>query len=222
MARTETDVVILGGGHNGLVCAFYLARRGLRVTVLERRSVVGGAAVTETFHPGFRNSTASYTVSLLSPRVIADMDLARHGLKMVERRMSNFLPLDDGRYLAAGPGKTRAEVAKFSPQDAERLASYEARLETIAALLRDLTLKTPPNMVEGGWSAALPAMLKAGSLGRRMVGLDQTGRRDLLDLFTKSAGDWLDGWFESDPIKALFGFDSVVGNYASAYTPGAT
>ncbi|GLK49980.1 FAD-dependent oxidoreductase [Brevundimonas intermedia] len=221
MARTETDVVILGGGHNGLVCAFYLARRGLKVTVLERRSVVGGAAVTETFHPGFRNSTASYTVSLLSPGVIADMDLPRHGLKMVERRMSNFLPLDDGRYLAAGPGKTRAEVAKFSPQDAERLAAYEARLETIAALLRDLTLKTPPNMVEGGWSAALPEMLKAGSLGRRMAGLDQTGRRDLLDLFTKSAGDWLDGWFESDPIKALFGFDSVVGNYASPYTPGS-
>ena len=221
MAKTETDVVVLGGGHNGLVCAFYLARRGLKVTVLERRSVVGGAAVTEVFHPGFRNSTASYTVSLLSPTVIADMDLARHGLKMVERRMSNFLPLDDGCYLAAGPGRTRTEVAKFSMRDAERLEAYEARLETVATLLRDLTLKSPPNMIESGWSAVLPEMLKAGTLGRRIAGLDQTGRRDLLDLFTKSAGDWLDGWFESDPIKALFGFDSVVGNYASPYTPGS-
>lgn len=90
MADKDRDVVIIGAGHNGLVCAFYLARAGLKVTVLERRGVVGGAAVTEVFHPGFRNSTASYTVSLLNPRVIADMELARHGLRIVERRMSNF------------------------------------------------------------------------------------------------------------------------------------
>lgn len=221
MAKTETDVVILGAGHNGLVCAFYLARRGLKVTVLERRAVVGGAAVTETFHPGFRNSTASYTVSLLSPTVIADMALARHGLTMVERRMSNFLPLEDGRYLAAGPDRTQAEVAKFSTRDAKRLEAYEARLERIAAELRRLTLQAPPNMSEVGWTQALPELFKAGALGRRIAGLDETGRRDLLDLFAKSAGDWLDGWFESDPIKALFGFDSVVGNYASPYTPGS-
>ena len=221
MARRETDVVILGGGHNGLVCAFYLARAGLKVTVLERRFVVGGAAVTEEFHPGFRNSTASYTVSLLNPRVIAEMELGRHGLRVVERRTSNFLPLPDGRYLAAGEGRTKAEVAKFSGRDADRLDAYEARLEGVAAILRELILTTPPNVVEGGWTTALPEMLKAASLGRRVAGLDQTGRRDLLDLFAKSAGDWLDGWFESDPIKALFGFDSVVGNYASPYTPGS-
>ncbi|NBB63783.1 FAD-dependent oxidoreductase [Pseudomonas sp. ODNR1LW] len=221
MASTEADIVILGAGHNGLVCAFYLAKAGLKVTVLEQRTVVGGAAVTETFHPGFRNSTASYTVSLLNPRIIADMDLGRHGLRLVERRMSNFLPLDDGRFLASGPGRTRAEVAKFSTRDANRLEAYEARLDTIATLLRDLTLEPPPNMTADGWAAALPELLKAGSLGRRIAGLDQTGRRDLMDLFAKSAGDWLDGWFESDPIKALFGFDSVVGNYASPYTPGS-
>ena len=121
MAQAETDVVILGGGHNGLVCAFYLARAGLKVIVLERRGVVGGAAVTEEFHPGFRNSTASYTVSLLNPRVIADMELARHGLRVVERRAANFLPFDDGRYLLTGEGRTQAEVAKFSTRDAERL-----------------------------------------------------------------------------------------------------
>ena len=221
MTTTHTDVVILGGGHNGLVCAFYLAKAGLKVTVLERRHVVGGAAVTEEFHPGFRNSTASYTVSLLNPKVIADMDLAGHGLRVVERRMSNFLPLDDGQYFTAGEGRTQAEVARFSVRDSERLEAYETRLETVAAILRDLVLQAPPNVVEGGWLAALPEMLKAGAVGRRVAGLDVTGRRDLLDLFTKSAGDWLDGWFESDPIKALFGFDSIVGNYASPYTPGS-
>jgi len=221
MAKPDTDIVILGAGHNGLVCAFYLARAGLKVTVFERRSVVGGAAVTEAFHPGFRNSTASYTVSLLNPRVIADMALARHGLRVVERRMSNFLPLEDGQHLAAGQGRTQAEVAKFSTKDAERLPAYEARLETVAAVLRALVLETPPNLADGNWLEALPDMLKGAGVARRLGGLGQTARRDVLDLFTKSAGDWLDGWFESDPVKALFGFDSVVGNYASPYTPGS-
>lgn len=221
MATSETDVVILGGGHNGLVCAFYLARAGLKVTVLERRGVVGGAAVTEEFHPGFRNSTASYTVSLLNPKIIADMDLARHGLRVVERRAANFLPLEDGRYLLAGEGRTQGQVAKFSTRDADRLPEYERRLEVVAAVLRDWVLKPPPNVIEGGWMSALPELLGAGVLGRQAARLDMQGRRDLLDLFAKSAGDWLDGWFESDPIKALFGFDSVVGNYASPYTPGS-
>ncbi|PZR92898.1 MAG: FAD-dependent oxidoreductase [Stutzerimonas stutzeri] len=221
MSTSHADIVILGGGHNGLVCAFYLAKAGLKVIVLERRAMVGGAAVTEEFHPGFRNSTASYTVSLLNPRIIAQMELARHGLRVVERRMANFLPLPDGRYLAAGEGRTEAEVAKFSGRDAERLPAYGERLERIAAILRELVLQPPPNLGEGSWLAALPRMLEAAALGRRIVGLDQSGRRDLLDLFTKSAGDWLDGWFESDPVKALFGFDSVVGNYASPYTPGS-
>ncbi|WP_396593373.1 phytoene desaturase family protein [Brevundimonas sp. R86498] len=220
MAQTRTDVVVLGGGHNGLVCAFYLARAGLKVTVLERRGVVGGAAVTEEFHPGFRNSTASYTVSLLNPKIIADMDLAGHGLRIVERRMANFLPLD-GDSFSAGEGRTQAEVARFSTRDAERLPAYEARLEAVAAILRALVLEVPPNLPEGGWVEAIPELLKSASVARRIGGLDLTGRRDLLDLFTKSAGDWLDGWFESDPVKALFGFDSVVGNYASPYTPGS-
>jgi phytoene dehydrogenase-like protein len=221
VSTSRADIVILGGGHNGLVCAFYLAKAGLKVTVLERRAVVGGAAVTEEFHPGFRNSTASYTVSLLNPRVIAEMELARHGLRIVERRMANFLPLPDGRYLAAGEGRTEAEVAKFSGCDAERLSAYGERLERIAAMLRDLVLQAPPNLGDGGWRAALPQMLDAGRHREAHRRLDQSGRRDLLDLFTKSAGDWLDGWFESDPVKALFGFDSVVGNYASPYTPGS-
>ena len=214
------DVLIIGGGHNGLVCAAYLAGAGLKVRVLERRHLVGGAAVTEEFHPGFRNSTASYTVSLLNPKVIADLDLARHGLKVVERKMSNFLPLD-GDYFTAGEGRTQGQVARLSARDAERLPDYEARLEAVAAVLRALVLETPPNLPTGGWLEALPEMLKSASLAKRLGGLNLTGRRDVLDLFAKSAGDWLDGWFESDPIKALFGFDSIVGNYASPYTPGS-
>src|SRR5437764_8606953 len=142
------DAVIVGGGHNGLVCAAYLAMAGLKVIVLERRHVVGGAAVTEEFYPGFRNSVASYTVSLLNPKVIADLRLAEHGLRIVERKIANFLPLDDGRYLTVGGGRTHEEVAKFSPRDAERLDAYGARLEAIADVLRVLALETPPNVVE--------------------------------------------------------------------------
>ena len=114
----QWDAVLVGGGHNGLVCAAYLAKAGKRVLVLERRDVVGGAAVTEEFHPGFRNSVASYTVSLLQPKVIQDLQLERHGLRTVLRRANNFLPLPDGRYLLAAAGRTAAEVAKFSRRDA--------------------------------------------------------------------------------------------------------
>src|SRR5262252_9335452 len=121
---TETDVVIIGAGHNGLTCAAYLAMAGLRVTVLERRRVAGGAAVTEEFHPGFRNSVAAYTVSLLNPKVIRDLELPKFGLRIVERLMANFLPTEDGRYLKSGGSQTYSEVAKFSGQDAQRLAAY--------------------------------------------------------------------------------------------------
>ncbi len=214
------DAIIVGGGHNGLTCAAYLAAAGRKVLVLERRDVVGGAAVTEEFHPGFRNSVASYTVSLLNPQVIRDLELHRHGLKVVERKMSNFLPLEDN-YFCVGEGRTKSEVARFSQRDADRLDAYGDRLEAIADVLRGVVLETPPNVMEGGLVAAIPELLKGLSLGRRLSKLDTTGRRDLLALFAQSAGDWLDGWFESAPIKAAYGFDGVVGNYASPYTPGS-
>jgi phytoene dehydrogenase-like protein len=215
------DAVIIGGGHNGLVCAAYLASGGLKVTVLERRSVVGGAAVTEEFHPGFRNSVAAYTVSLLNPKVIRDLDLPRHGLRVVERKLSNFLPLDDTRYLKIGAGKTEREVAKFSARDAVRLADYGESLDVIADVLRDLVLETPPNVTAGSWLEALPELLRSARLGNRIAKLDMAMRRELLDLFVKSAGDYLDGWFESAPIKAAYGFDGIVGNYASPYSAGS-
>jgi phytoene dehydrogenase-like protein len=215
------DVVIIGGGHNGLVCAAYLAAAGLKVTVLERRGVVGGAAVTEEFHPGFRNSVAAYTVSLLNPKVIRDLQLPRHGLKVVERKLANFLPLDERQYLKIGAGRTEQEVAKFSARDASRLGSYNERLGLIADVLRDLVLETPPNVTAGGWFAAMPELLRGARMGKRIAKLDLPMRRELLDLFVKSAGDYLDAWFESTPIKAAYGFDGIVGNYASPYAAGS-
>ena len=220
-AAASTDALIIGGGHNGLVCAAYLAGAGLKVTVLEQRSVVGGAAVTEEFHPGFRNSVAAYTVSLLNPKVIRDLELPKYGLRVLERRVSNFLPTADGRYLLVGEGRTAAEVAKFSAKDAATLEDYADRLGIVADVLRDLVLETPPNAIEGSWRTALPELLRAARVGGRLRKLDMSMRRELLTLFATSAGDYLDGWFESDPIKAAYGFDGIVGNYASPYTPGS-
>lgn len=215
---SKLDVLIVGAGHNGLTCACYLAAAGLRVRVLERRDVVGGAAVTEEFHPGFRNSTASYTVSLLNPKVIADLRLKEHGLKVVKREVLNFLPLPDGGHLTLDrdPAVTRENVARLSRRDADRLPEYYARLEAVAGLVRDLALRTPPNLGGG-----LPSMIRAlGDLARvRKLG-PQT-LRDVHELFTRSAADWLDDFFESEPLKAVFGFDSIVGNYGSPYTPGS-
>ncbi len=217
----HTDVVIIGGGHNGLTCAAYLAAAGLKVTVLERRNIVGGAAVTEEFHPGFRNSTASYTVSLLNSKVVADLELRANGLDLIERPFANFLPTADGGYIKTGDGITEAEVARFSAKDAAAIGPYMHELDTIADVLRDLVLETPPNISAAGWLDALPDLLAGARLGSKVRRLTMGERRALLDLFTRSAGDHLDGWFESAPIKAVFGYDGVVGNYASPYTPGS-
>ena len=215
---TRYDALIVGGGHNGLVCAFYLARSGLKVRILERREVIGGAAVTEEFHSGFRNSTASYTVSLLQPKVIRDMRLADYGYRVLERPISNFLPQPDGRYLKLGGGleKTQGQFAKFSAADAEALPHYYRSLENIADILRALALKSPPNVGEG-----LRTLIAAAGQGRGLATLPIEQKRDLLDMFVKSARAMLDGWFESEPVKAAFGFDAVVGSYASPDTPGS-
>jgi phytoene dehydrogenase-like protein len=221
MSPTQThDAVIIGGGHNGLVCAAYLGMSGLKVKVLERRAVIGGAAVTEEFHPGFRNSVAAYTVSLLNPKVIRDLRLNDHGLKIVERRAQNFLPTLDGRYLLTVEGRTDREVARFSAADAARFGPFNHEIDIGADVLRELVLRAPPNLTSGQPLRGLAELFKAGMLGNRLRRLSPEHQRVLYDLFTKSAGDYLDQWFETDLIKALFGFDAVVGNYASPYTPG--
>ncbi|HEY4374645.1 MAG TPA: NAD(P)/FAD-dependent oxidoreductase [Burkholderiales bacterium] len=212
------DALIIGAGHNGLACACYLADAGLKVRVLERRAVVGGAAVTEEFHPGFRNSVASYTVSLLHPHVIQDLHLAEHGLRVVFRPMSNFLPLEDGSGFRVGPdlADTVAELKRYSARDAERLPAYYAMLERLADELRQWVLRTPPDP-NGG----VKAMLALAGAGRELRKLGVPAQRDLLELFGRSAGEVLDDWFESEPIKAALGFDSVVGAWASPYAPGS-
>jgi phytoene dehydrogenase-like protein len=218
---SDIDVLIIGAGHNGLTCAAYLAMSGLRVKVVERRRVVGGAAVTEEFHPGFRNSVAAYTVSLLNPKIIADLRLNDHGLRIVERRAQNFLPAPDDSYLLTGDGRTGPSLARLSQRDAGRFDAFTRELETIADVLRQLVLRAPPNLVEGFGVNAIVEALNALGAAKILRGLSLEQSRTLLDLFTRSAGDMLDDWFDSDLIKALFGFDAIVGNYASPYAAGS-
>jgi phytoene dehydrogenase-like protein len=218
---TETDVIIIGAGHNGLTCAAYLARAGLRVKVVERRKVVGGAAVTEEFHPGFRNSVAAYTVSLLNPQIIADLKLSDHGLRIVERRAQNFLPAADGRYLLTGEGRTYQSVAKFSERDALRLDAFARELGEIADVLREFILRAPPNLRKSFGAGTIREAFNALGTANILRRLSLEQQRSLLDLFTRSAGEMLDDAFESDLIKSLYGFDAIVGNYASPYAAGS-
>ena len=183
-SQNSIDAIIIGGGHNGLVCAYYLAKKGLNVHVYEKRPIVGGAAVTEEFHPGFRNSVASYTVSLLNPEIIKDMNLKEYGLEIVKRPISNFLPIDQTTYLKLGGGleRTQKEFKKFSAKDAARLPEYYDRIESVADVLRDLSIKTPPNPKQG-IRAALNAALQLWPIATK----GNQVHRDAYDLFTKSA-----------------------------------
>ena len=211
--------IIIGGGHNGLVTACYLAEAGHDIQIFEARSIVGGAAVTEEFHPGFRNSTASYTVSLLHPQVIQDLKLHDHGLQILERPVSNFLPLNDGRYLALHPDleKTKASLRQFSEKDADNLERYFHDLGEIVPVIQWVMTQIPPKVSDGG----LGDLIKAIQLSSRFSNLSSAAKTRLLKLFSLSAAEFLAEYFESEPITAVFGFDAVVGHFESPYSPGS-
>src|SRR5262249_33555035 len=165
---SDLDAIIIGAGHNGLTCAAYLGMAGLRVRVLERRGVGGGACVTEEFHPGFRNSTAAYTGGLVQPQVIRDPKLYEPGLPLLLRPAQNFLPLPDGRYLLTGEGRTEREIAKFSARDAARYAAYQAEISRVARVLRGLVLRAPPNLVLGSLRDTARELGKLAAIGKRL------------------------------------------------------
>ena len=214
---SEFDVIVLGGGHNGLTAAAYLAAAGIGVVVLEKNSIVGGAAITEEFHPGFSNSVASYTVSLLNPKIIRELELAKFGLRVIERPAANFWPVDEARGLLMPYGLAARQKAihEFSQHDARRLPAYDAALDRAANVLRDLVLRTPPNAGGG-----LAELLRNSSVARRLFGLGIDDQRLLVDLFTNSAANFLGRWFESDVVKGAFAFDGIVGAFAAPSTPG--
>ncbi len=220
MASTSNqtyDVVVIGAGHNGLTCAGYLARVGLKVKVVERRHVVGGAVVTEEFHPGFRNSVCSYVVSLLNPKVIRELELERHGLTIMDRDSGSFSALSDGAYLqvARDSALAQAEIAKFSKKDAEAYPAFEQEVAEIAEILREILLQPAPNL-GGGWADVWSAV----KLGNGLRKLSTKQQATLAELMTMSVGDYLDRWFESEELKGVFAFEGIVGNMVSPYHPG--
>ncbi len=211
------DAIIVGGGHNGLTCAAYLARAGKSVKVLEARGVVGGAAVTEEFHPGFRNSSCSYMVSMLHPKIQKDLELARHGLRIVSLKQELTIPQEDGGYLMIGPDKEALvhQLDALAPGDGEAYERFEHLLTEVADVVRGLSLKTPPK-VKGGWKDLLATALHGAPMRR----LSPDARVFFAQLMTMSVGDMLDRWFQGQAVRGAFGFLGSVGNFQSPYTPG--
>ena len=211
------DVVIVGAGHNGLVASTYLARAGLRVLVVERRPVVGGACVTEETWPGFKVSTAAYVVSLFRPEIVRDLELDRHGLEVLPRDPSSFTPFPDGRSLLLGSdaASNQSEIAKFSVRDAAAFPRYEAAMERVAAFVRPLLLQTPPDP----WSGRLRDLWQLSQLAWRFSRLGRDGPTALA-ILTGAARTTLDQWFESEQLKVTLATDAIIGAMASPSMPG--
>jgi phytoene dehydrogenase-like protein len=211
------DLVVVGGGHNGLVTAAYAARGGLRTLVLEARDRVGGACITEEPWPGYKVSTAAYVVSLFRPEIALDLDLARHGYQVLPRNPSSFTPLPDGRSLLLGPDPqlNRREIAKFSARDAERFPAYEALLDRIARAIEPTLLETPPDPFSG----RPRDLMRAARAGLRLLRLGADGPR-AIEILLGAARPILDRWFETDALKATLATDAIIGALASPSTPG--
>ena len=212
------DAIIIGAGHNGLVCAAYLARASRKVLVLEKRELVGGCAVTEELWPGYRVSTASYLTSLLQERIIHELDLERFGYQVDAKDPAFFSPFPDGRYffMWQDRAKTLAEIAKFSPRDAEVFPAYEDHLERLAEVVESLLLTTPPEFPPRGLGDFVEYLKLAGKFRK----LRPKEIVSLVKIFTQSAVDFLDEWFESDEIKVTLATDGVIGANGGPRSPG--
>lgn len=217
MAETF-DAIIVGGGHNGLVTAAYLAGAGRKVLVLEARELVGGCAVTEEIWPGYRVSTASYLSSLLQDKVVRDLELARFGYAVDAKDPAFFSPFPDGRHFFMWQDRSRtlAEIAKFSKRDAEAFPRYEDHLERLAQVTESLLLTTPPNFPPSGIGDFIEYVKLAG----RLRGLSKSEIVGLVKIFTQSASEFLDEWFESEQIKVTLATDGVIGANGGPRSPG--
>ncbi len=217
MAQTW-DAIIVGGGHNGLVTAAYLARAGRRVLVLERRAVLGGASVTEEVFPGFKVSTASYLCSLMQERIIRELDLPRHGYKVFPKDPAFFTPFPDGRHFTMWQDQRRTceEIAKFSHRDAETYPKYEAYIERLAQFAERMLLETPPNLSRIGAGD----LLGLARLGWDTLRMDEQERLGHIKIFTQSVADFLEPWFESEELKVTLATDGVIGTNGGPRTPG--